>query len=513
MASSESYLALDIGAGNGRAMLGVRRANRIELQEIHRFENKPIMLNGTLFWDFLFLWDNILHSLKKVAVSGAGRLAGIGIDTFNCDFGLLDERGNLLSNPLCYRDQESLAALEYIREKIEEQELYEETGVGYLSITALVRFIYMKRTFGRWYLDNASTYLPLSDLFRFFLTGSRDSEKTILWGSQLVDIRTGQYNSRLIDLFNIPRKLLPDMVEPGTVCGMLKDSLRVDTGVGDVPVVAVAGHDTISASMAFFDRSADAAFVSIGTWSILGVLLPEPVTSPRAFSKGFLNEIGVQSIFFARNMMGFYILESLIRTWKVRGIEASYEWLIEEAAKTQPFRLRIDVNDPVFFSSTHMEETLGSYLATSKQRATHEVGILVRSILESLASSFAWTIMDLDEILETRITRLTVLGGGVRNALLCQMIADAANIGVVAGAAEATVMGNIGMQMVATGAADSIQSLQPVMERSFRGKMYTPENHEAWIERLKRKAPPKRMIGRAFYFILVRACAGFLLFV
>ena len=487
MAGSESYLALDIGAGNGRAMLGVLRHNRIELQEIHRFENKPIMLNGTLFWDFLFLWDNVLHSLKKVALSGAGRLAGIGIDTFNCDFGLLDERGNLLSNPLCYRDQESLAALEYIREKIEEQELYEETGVGYLSITALVRFIYMKKTFGRWYLDNASTYLPLSDLFRFFLTGSRDSEKTILWGSQLIDIRTGQYNPRLIDLFDIPGKLLPHMVEPGTVCGGVKDSLRAYTGVGDVPVIAVAGHDTISASIAFFDRSADAAFVSIGTWSVLGVLLPEPVTNPRALSRGFLNETGVQSILFARNMMGFYMLEELIRTWKVRGIEASYERLIQKAAEAQPFLLRIDVNDPVFFSSTHMEETLGSYLASSKQRATHEIGRLVRSILESLASSFAWTVMDLNEVLETRIARLSVLGGGVRNALLCQMIADAANIEVVAGAAEATVMGNVGMQMVATGAADSIQSLQPVMERSSKGKVYTPGDHEVWIERLQRR--------------------------
>jgi rhamnulokinase len=487
MASSESYLALDIGAGNGRAMLGVLRDNRIELQEIYRFENKPIMLNGTLFWDFLFLWDNVLHSLKKVAISGAGRLAGIGIDTFNCDFGLLDERGNLLSNPLCYRDQASVAALEYIREKIEEQELYEETGVGYLSITALVRFMYMKKTFGRWYLDNASTYLPLSDLFRFFLTGSRDSEKTILWGSQLVDIRTGQYNSRLIDIFDIPRRLLPDMVEPGTVCGGLKDSLRMDTGLGDTPVVAVAGHDTISASMAFFERSADAAFVSIGTWSILGVILPEPVTSLQAFSKGFLNEIGVQSILFVRNLMGFYVLEALIRTWKVRVSETSYERLIEEAAEAQPFGLRIDVNDPVFFSSMHMEETISSYLASSKQRVTHEIGILVRSILESLASSFAWTIKDLNEILETRIARLTVLGGGVRNALLCQMIADAVNIEVVAGAAEATVMGNIGMQMVATGAADTIPSLQPVMECSSRGKIYTPGDHEAWIERLQRR--------------------------
>ena len=482
MASSNAYLALDIGAGTGRAILGVLKDNRIELQEIHRFENKPIRLNGTLYWDLLFMWDNMLYSLKKVAASGAVRLSGIGIDTFNCDFGLLDRRGNLLSNPFSYRDQGSASALEYIKEGIDEQELYEITGAGYMSITALVRFMYMKKTFGPWYLDNAATYLPLSDLFRSFLTGSKDSEETILWGSQLVDIRTRQYNSKLIDLFDIPRGLLPDIVEPGTVCEGLKDSLKQATGIGDTPVIAVAGHDTLSASVAYTDRAADAAFVSIGTWSILGVLLPSPETGPEAFRKGFLNEIGVHSILFAKNLMGFYMLEALIRTWKVCGADTSYERLIEEAKKAPPFALFIDVNDPVFFSAVQMEETLGSYLHASGQSVSNEIGILVRSILESMAVSYALTISDLEEMLGAGIARLTVLGGGVRNDLLCQMIADAADVEVVAGSAEATVMGNIGMQVIATGAADSIQALSPIMESSSAGKMYTPKNHDAWNE-------------------------------
>lgn len=483
MASSDAYLALDIGAGNGRAILGMLQDNRIELQEIHRFENKPIMLNGTLYWDLLFLWDNILHSLKKVAASGIKRLSGIGIDTFNCDFGLLDPRGNLLLNPLSYRDQGSASALDYIKERIDEQELYEITGIGYMTITALVRLIYIQKTFGPWHLDNAATYLPLSDLFRSFLTGSKDSEETILWGSQLVDIRTRQYNSELIDLFNIPRGLLPDMVEPGTVCVGLKESLKQTTEIGDTPVIAVAGHDTISASVAFGDRAADAAFVSIGTWSILGVLLPTPETGIEAFRKGFLNEIGVHSILFAKNMMGFYMLEALIRAWRVRGADSSYERLIEEAIKAPPFALFIDVNDPVFFSAVHMEETLKSYLHASDQSVSHEIGTVVRSILESLAFSYALTISDLEEILGTVIARLTVLGGGVRNDLLCQMIADAADIEVAAGSAEATVMGNIGMQIIATGAADSMRALHSILGRSSAGKVYTPKNHDAWKKR------------------------------
>jgi sugar (pentulose or hexulose) kinase len=482
MASSDPYLALDIGAGNGRATLGVLHENRIELQEIHRFENRPVMLNGTLYWDLLFLWDNVVHSLKRAAASGFSRLSGIGIDTFNCDFGLLDCRGNLLSNPLSYRDQGSASALGDIQEKIDEQELYEITGVGYMSITALARFVYMRKTFGHWYLDNAATYLPLSDLFGSFLTDRKESEETILWGSQLVDIRTRQWHPKLIDLFDIPGALLPDIVQPGTLRGGLKDAVEQETGVKATPVIAVAGHDTISTSVSFTDRAADAAFVSIGTWSILGVLLPGPETSPEAYRRGFLNEIGVDSILFAKNLMGFYLLEALIQSWKMREIDTTYERLIEEASIAPQFALSIDVNDPVFFSAVNMEETLNTYLHASGQRVTDEIGILVRSILESFARSYAQTIEDLEKIFKTRVARLTVLGGGVRNQLLCQMIADAADVKVVTGPAEATVVGNIGMQILATGALDSTQALRPIMERSSIRKIFRPENHGTWKE-------------------------------
>ena len=349
-------------------------------------------------------------------------------------------------------------------------------------LTALARFVYMRKTFGHWYLDNAATYLPLSDLFRCFLTDRKESEETILWGSQLVDIRTRQWHPKLIDLFDIPSALLPDIVKPGTIRGGLKGAVEQETSISDTPVIAVAGHDTISASVSFTDRADDAAFVSIGTWSILGVLLPGPETGPDAYRRGFLNEIGVDSILFAKNLMGFYLLEALIQSWKMREIDATYERLIEEAMNAPEFALSIDVNDQCFFSAVNMEETLNGYLHASGQSVTDEIGILVRSILESLARSYARTIADLEKIFKTRVTRLTVLGGGVRNQLLCQMIADAADVKVVTGPAEATVMGNIGMQILATGALDATQALHPIMAGSSVQKMFRPENHGTWKE-------------------------------
>lgn len=487
MASSDPYLALDIGAGNGRAILGLLDDDRIELHELHRFENKPVLLNGTLYWDLLSLWDNVLYSLKKAASSGFSCLAGIGIDAFNCDFGLLDRGGNLLGNPISYRDRGSASVLGCIEEKIGEDELYHITGIGFNSITALARFVYLKETFGKWYLDNAAHYLPLPDLFRFYLTGHAQSDETILWGSQLVDIRTRLWHDRLIDLFEIPHTLLPDIVRPGTVTGALTDEIREMTGMKNTPLIAVAGHDTISASIAHTDRAQEAAFVSIGTWSILGVLLGKPETGPEAHRSGFLNEIAVDSILFARNLMGFYVLEGLIRSWKMRGIETDYERLIEEARHAPEFALSIDVNDPIFFSAVNMEDTLNTYLHTSGQKATEQIGVLVRSILESLAVSYARAVEDLGEIFGTRVARLTVLGGGGRNRLLCQMIADAADTTTVTGPAEATVIGNIVTQARATGRLQSMNALHTIMANSSEQTVFKPRNHSVWKKYVKRR--------------------------
>jgi sugar (pentulose or hexulose) kinase len=485
------YLAFDIGAGSGRAFLGFiegdgLKGKRLKIEEIHRFENKPVWLNGTLYWDFLFIWDNILRALKKCSASGFVELAGIGIDTWNCDFGLLDENGILLTNPLAYRDQGPAEIEPYLRKKIDEQELYRTTGIGFNTITALSKFVYMARCGRKWHLDVSSLYLPVADLLRYFLTGEKNAEESILWGSQLIDIRTRGWERELAELFDIPERILPEIVPVCTVTGDLAPEIKKICGIKKAPVVAVAEHDTISAAVTADIEGGQRALLSVGTWSILGKLLKKPETGKKAFEAGFLNELASGSILFAKNMMGFYVLEGLIKEWSLRDIDCSYKALIKEAASAPAFSLDIDVNDPVFFSAVSMEGTLKEYLR-KKGRKPESTGKVVRSILESLALSFGEAVSSLELITGEKIDKLMILGGGVKNELLCQMTADACGINVITGPAEAAVIGNLGIQAVATGALDSVSGLHELIKTSFPGSVYSPLSEKMWNKHQKQR--------------------------
>ena len=479
MGRDKPYLALDIGAGSGRAFLGFLDSEVLKIDEIHRFENQPVWLNGTLYWDFLFIWENVLKALKKCSASGITELAGIGIDTWNCDFGLIDENGVIIDNPVAYRDQGPAEIEPYLREAIGEQDLYRTTGIGFNTITAMPRFVYMTRCGRKWQLDASVLYLPIADLLRYFLTGVKNSEETILWGSQLIDIRTRKWNKELVGLFDVPERILPEIVPPCTVTGDLSPEIKKICGIKKAPVVAVAEHDTISAAAAADVENGHRALLSLGTWSILGTLLKSPETGRKAFKTGFLNELAAGSILFAKNMMGFYVLEGLIKEWRLRGVDCSYEALIKEAENSPGFALEIDVNDPVFFSAVSMEGTLKEYLKIRGRRA-ESMGKVVRSILESLAMSFRDAISGLESITGEKIDELLILGGGVKNELLCRMAADACGIKVITGPAEATVIGNLGLQAVATGRLDSVYHLHGLIKKSFPCSIYSPVKTEMW---------------------------------
>jgi sugar (pentulose or hexulose) kinase len=478
--SSKPFLSLDIGAGSGRAFLGFINKEDFRIEEVHRFKNKPILLHGSLYWDLLFIWENILEALRKCAGWGNGELAGIGVDTWNLDFGLIDKNGMLLGNPISYRDQGNAEILSYFKDVIEEDELYRITGFGFSMISGLSRLLQLKKSGRNWLLDKAATYLPISDLLRFFLTGTSQAEATILWGSQLIDIRTRKWNEKLIKLFQIPTHILPEIVAPGTVTGNLTLEIQKHSGVNAVPVVAVAGHDTISAFAAFCTEDRNTAFLSVGTWSILGVLVRDPITNQEVMKGGFMNEIAVDSILLAKNMMGFYFLEALIRIWSLRGIDCSWESLIMRASHSPEFTLIIDVNDSVFFSSANMEDTLNEYLRETRQELTNDSGVLSRSIFESLAFSYRDAISDFERQVRINILSIVILGGGTKNRLLCQMIADAANIQVVTGPSEASVIGNLGLQALATGALNSMDNFHKLVQMSYSAKNYFPKESEKW---------------------------------
>jgi rhamnulokinase len=467
------FLAIDLGASSGRAVLGSFAAGRLVLTEVHRFENHAVRLQNTVFWDFLHLWSNVLAALSRCAGSSHVELAGLGVDSWNLDFGLVDESGMLLRNPVSYRDQNASWVAARIADRISEAELYEATGMPVLPITGLARLLQLQRGPSSGLIDLARWYLPIPDLVRYYLTGDASIEETVSWGTQLVNIRTRGWNERLIERFGIPKRLLPRLVAPGTVAGVLNPSVAATTGLEPCPVIAVAEHDTLSAVFAASVLDPDAAILSVGTWSILGALVREPILSPEAHDYGFMNELAVGGVFLAKNSMGFFILEELIRCWSAEGIECDYQELAELGRSARPGTLSIDPNDPVFFAPPNMRDALREYCAGTDQDSEAEVGAVVRALYEGLASSYADALVQLHRLLRRPVQRLVMVGGAVRNEWFVRMVAGACGVEVVAGPPEATVVGNLCAQGLAVGRVQE-KDLQAVLAGSFPVKTVRP---------------------------------------
>jgi rhamnulokinase len=467
------YLAIDLGASSGRAVLGTIAAGRLELTEIHRFANHAVRLKDTLYWDFLHLWSNVREALARCAGGGHTELASIGVDSWNLDFGLLDQAGTLLGNPISYRDEGAAWVGARVVERVPERELYEITGMPVFPITGLARLIQMQLGPARALLDLAHRYLPIPDLVRYFLSGEASVEQTIAWGTQLVDIRSRSWSRSLIDRFSVPERLLPPVIEPGTVAGTLDVSVAEATGLSPCPVVAVAEHDTASAAFVAGMLDPEAAVLSVGTWSILGALVDGPVRMAGASELRFMQELAWGGILVARNTMGFYVLEELQRCWRNRGIECSHATLVELARRAAPGALCLDLNDPLFFSPTNAEEALREHCRESGQEAGEDVGVIARGVYEGLAGSYAADIGQLQALVERPLRRIVLVGGGVRNRLFCQMVADACRLEVVAASAETTVVGNLCLQALALGGIQRGE-LPGLLRRSLPLESYRP---------------------------------------
>jgi rhamnulokinase len=474
------YLALDMGAGSGRAFLGTLTEGRIQIEELHRFPNKPVYFNSHFFWDFLYLWEQLLESLRRCSDRGLQKLAGIGIDTWNMDFGLINDSGLLLLNPFSYRDQSAETVMEEISSIVSDNELYSLTGVGMNTISALTRLYQLKNSAAPSVFAAARTYLPLPDLFRFYLSGDKSGEESILWGSQLVSVENRTWLTALIGRLGLPEGIFPEVRKAGTVSGPITEEIQKTTGMREAAVIAVAEHDTISAAISVFQREGDDVFISTGTWSVMGRFLDGPMLEPRAQTLGYLNEIAPEGVVFAKNLMGFYIIEECLSAWKRRGAMNSYNEMITAAEAAVPFSLYIDVNHPGLFSSTNMEESLRQYCSESAQRYPESEGRIVRAVLEGLVFSYRQGLDELEELTGRRAGSVHVIGGGTKNTLLCQMIADGTNRNVRAGAAEPAVFGNIGMQALATGKIGSLDELRGTVENSVSTAVYAPRNTAEW---------------------------------
>jgi sugar (pentulose or hexulose) kinase len=497
------FLAVDLGAASGRAVLGTFEGGRLTISHVHRFENRPVRLGGSVYWDFLFLWSNVIESLALCASRGAVELAAIGIDSWNLDFALVDKAGKLLANPLSYRDESAGWAGGRIASVVDELELYRETGIPNFPITGLARLIQMRRGGYAKLLDLARWYLPIPDLVRFYLTGGASIEETIAWGTQLVNVARRKWSRKLIELFDIPKRIFPGLVPSGGNSTPLSRETAEITGLRPCTVIPVAEHDTMSAVFTAHHLDPEAAILSAGTWSVFGSVIDAPLVSLEAMDKGFLDEIAYRSIFLGKNLMGFFLLEEFLKCWRAKGIECDYDSVAHLASSAPPGSFHLDPNDPLFFSPSNLEAAFREYcektdqeppaspcagslrpgvsngrvspgkVSSGKGFQKGEIGVITRALYEGLASSYARALEDLNELLHKRFASIVMVGGGVRNGLFCQLVADACRAKVVAGPAEATAVGNLCVQALAVERIRA-EDMGDLLEASFEVMTYYP---------------------------------------
>ena len=481
------YLALDLGAESGRGLLGRFDGDRLTLEEVHRFPNGPVRMLDTIHWDVPRLFDEMKTALRKATVGRPG-LDGVGVDTWGVDFGLVGRNDTLLGNPVHYRDPRTDGIMESAFGMVPRERIYEITGLQFMPINTAYQLLAMKVQ-GSPLLEVAQTLLMIPDLFGWLLTGRRAGERTDASTTQLLNPRDGAWSDELCNGFGLPRSILPELIDPGTELGPLRRSVADELGISAPLTVLVPGtHDTASAVAAVPTKGTgsnppDWCYISSGTWSLLGVEVPRPVINESTLRYNFTNEGGVAGTTrLLKNIMGLWLVQECRRTWARAGREYSYDELIAKARAARPFATLVEPDDPTFLAPGDMPARLAAYASKTGQPIPADEGAFVRCALESLALKYRWTIRRLEQILGTTIKAVHVVGGGSRNALLCQFTADACGIPVHAGPVEATAAGNVLLQAMARRRVGSLAEARAIVAASFPVDTFEPRETAAWEE-------------------------------
>ncbi|MDL2215322.1 rhamnulokinase [Dysgonomonas sp. OttesenSCG-928-M03] len=483
-----AYLALDLGAGSGRAIAGIIKDGKIHLEEIHRFSNQPVYLGGTLYWNFLSLYENIKKGIR-LAVKKGYNLRGIAVDTWGVDFGLVDDSGKLLSNPVCYRDRRTEGMSDESSKYISSEELYGITGIQQMEINSLFQLLSMK-TADDLVLTVADKLLFTPDLINYFLTGVVCNEYTIASTSQMLNAKTRQWDNSIFEKLGLSLDLMGDIIQPCTLIGKLSENIAEEVGVDKViNVFAVGSHDTASAIAAIPVSGDDWAFLSSGTWSLLGVLSDEAILTEEARQSDFTNEGGVDNkILFMRNITGLWLLQRLIAEWeKEGGMDCSYSYLLSECSKSKAFRSIVNSDDPAFTHPLSMKKAIQDYCHETGQAIPETNGELVRCVLESLAVKYYFVMDKLKKSTGKDIKKIYVVGGGSQNALLNQYIADALDVQVITGLTESTAIGNIIQQAIADKQISGWDEGHRIIKNTFPLNVFYPQDRTEWMQIIKDK--------------------------
>lgn len=477
------FLAFDLGAESGRAMSAQLRAGVLDLSEVWRFANEPVRVDGSVYWDLPRLWLHMVRALDQAA-AGPARLDSIGVDAWGCDYGLLGENGDLLGNPYHYRDSRTDGVMEDVFLRVSRARIYDITGIQFLTFNTLYQLVAAARATPL-LLEAATALGTIPDLLNYWLTGELRAEYTIATTTQMIDARRRDWAFDLLRELDLPVRLLPPLVEPGAMLGPLKAS--VCAGLAGTPVVAPACHDTGSAA-ASVPATGSRAFLSSGTWSLLGIEVPHPIITPRALDANLTNEGGVGGTTrLLKNIGGLWLLQACRRDWAKQGRRYEYGELIAAAEDDRfAFTSLFDPDEPAFLHPPDMLEAIAAYCRRTSQPEPDGPAAFTRAILESLAFKYRVVLDGLEALTGSRITEVQIVGGGSRNRLLNQFTADATGRTVIAGPVEATALGNVAMQMVATGSVAGIAEARRLIEHSFPVERFQPATADRWEAHYRR---------------------------
>ena len=489
MGKTYRFLAFDLGAESGRAVLGILENERIRLEEIHRFPTEGLVMLGTRQWDLARIYQEMCLGLAKCARECTVHLDGIGTDTWGVDFGLVARDGTVLGNPVHYRDKRNEGMTDAAFAVVPRAEIYHATGIQFLPFNTIYQLLSMVRTQSP-LLEVADSLLMMGDLFGYLLSGTQACEYTNASTTQLLDPHTRTWNEGLIEKLGLPRHILLEPVPPGTILGTILPEIAVLTGIDPrTPVIAPATHDT-GAAVAAVPVAGDAgpwAYLSSGTWSLLGAELDQPNISEQSLALDFTNEGGVGGkIRFLKNIFGLWLVQECRRTWERGGQKLDYASLTAEAAASPAFVSLINLDDARLIAPDSMPDLIQTMCHETGQPAPEGRGPIIRCALESLAMKYRQTLRALDGVLGRKTERLHIIGGGTQNKLLSQMTADACGIPVVCGPVEATALGNIGVQAMAVGAIRSLAHLREVIGNSVTLEHYRPQDTASWDQAAER---------------------------
>jgi rhamnulokinase len=470
-----SYLAIDLGATSGRAMLGTLRGRFLDIREVHRFPNTPVRNGGRIHWDILRLLHEIETAIGKAAHEADEPLVSFGIDTWGLDFGLLDASDALLSNPYHYRDMGSRSVQKELNQRIAPQELYRRTGIQSIPFNTLDQLVRLQDE-RPWLLENARTLLMTPDLLRFFLTGEKQNEYTIASTSQCLSIESGDWDRALLEQVGVPSQLLAPIVLPGLRGGTLRQSIARSLDVPRIAAVAIAEHDTASAMIATGGRPGT-AFLSLGTWGLLGTIVTEPIVTEAAFRANIANEGGTGGTWrFLRNIMGLWLLDQCRSVWERHGQHVDHDRMVRMTEQAEPLRALIDPDDARLIDPPDLPEAIGQLTGVDP----NDAGAILRCVTDSLALKSRYVLESIEAAAGVTFPGLHVLGGGSNNGVLCQAMANALGRPVWAGPAEATAIGNLLVQLLASGEIASLDEGAALAAANAAIRRFEPIETSRW---------------------------------